>query len=615
MKNENTKHLWDAIKKMGRFSDSYYDKCIEQELKSELGLNKSENLQELKPEVLFNAFFKVMSPLSMMYEDILCLFERCKAIKSSKNIEIEFQNCQLSFTKFNIQHFIEAKRIFEEVKTSVRKINFIENKIKKLWSLHSGKNHNKEGIIKNKSFQNWIDEYWNKENKWPGVPLDFKEVARNLPIAGLLLRSFECWQALFDFYASTDRRNWRDCIDKYKGVEESLLYYESDFCLGFILFDLYYFAESYLAFSEEKKQDTRKRLTEFLEAFEITDRYVEKNLQVWKDFLKLPVWEKRYEVYSIWVFTQIVTAFPEEYVTFHITDGQLKFPFSGADLADISINDSVFHMWTELRTQTIAEPVGKSRKKAIQPDYSIVYGDEKNIEHTILVVECKQYKKASIKNFSQAIIDYAVNRPNAKVLLADYGAIKHEQIINAVEKIPGSRYNVFSMFRPQSENVAEFSEIIRESLYLYADVFKLDTRYPMEFVLTWGGISEMQDYDLYMNYIREDSILELSYRKQDIEGSEYSGDFRKSPGEECIRINKWKQGIYDIWVNNYTANIDFMDGKPVVFVKTEDMQKKILISYKKTDSKDLNWWHILRIDTRLKIGYIINKMKKEYSYS
>ena len=81
---------WDAIKKMGRFSNSYYDKCIAQDLKSELGLNKSENLQELKPEVLFNAFFKVMSPLSMMYEDILCLFERCKAKNSSKNIEIEF---------------------------------------------------------------------------------------------------------------------------------------------------------------------------------------------------------------------------------------------------------------------------------------------------------------------------------------------------------------------------------------------------------------------------------------------------------------------------------------------------------------------------------------------
>ena len=75
MKNENTKHLWDAIKKMGRFSDSYYDKCIESEMKSELGIIKNESLQDLQPEVVFNAFLKVMSPLSMMYEDILYLFE------------------------------------------------------------------------------------------------------------------------------------------------------------------------------------------------------------------------------------------------------------------------------------------------------------------------------------------------------------------------------------------------------------------------------------------------------------------------------------------------------------------------------------------------------------
>ena len=54
MKNENTKHLWDAIKKMGRFTDSYYDKCIEGELKKELGLNKDESLQEIRPEKLFS---------------------------------------------------------------------------------------------------------------------------------------------------------------------------------------------------------------------------------------------------------------------------------------------------------------------------------------------------------------------------------------------------------------------------------------------------------------------------------------------------------------------------------------------------------------------------------
>lgn len=120
-----------------------------------------------------------------------------------------------------------------------------------------------------------------------------------MPIAGLMLKSFECWQALFDFYKSTDKGIWRGWIDKYKGVKKSLLYCESDYCLGSILLDLYYLAERYLIFSDAEKEKARKRLTEFLEAFEISDRYVEKNIQVWQEFFKLPVWEKRYEVYSI----------------------------------------------------------------------------------------------------------------------------------------------------------------------------------------------------------------------------------------------------------------------------------------------------------------------------
>ncbi len=65
------------------------------------------------------------------------------------------------------------------------------------------------------------------------------------------------------------------------------------------MLDLYYLAERYLIFSDAEKEKARKRLTEFLEAFEISDRYVEKNIQVWQEFFKLPVWEKRYEVYSI----------------------------------------------------------------------------------------------------------------------------------------------------------------------------------------------------------------------------------------------------------------------------------------------------------------------------
>ena len=240
MWNENTKGLWNAVKKMGKFSDSYYDKNIEWEMKNKLGLGKNESLQELSPEVVFNTFFEVLSPLSIMYEDILCLFEQCKASNSSRNIEIEFQSEKTSFVRFNVQHFIEAKSKFENVRICVRKISVNANGIKKIWSLRSGDNFRKKEAIKNTIFHKWADEYCNNKDRWPEIQLDFKEYAKDLPITELLVKGFECWQALFDFYRLVDRKNRRDYIDEYSKLEQELLRAESDYCLLSILYNLYY---------------------------------------------------------------------------------------------------------------------------------------------------------------------------------------------------------------------------------------------------------------------------------------------------------------------------------------------------------------------------------------
>lgn len=57
-------------------------------------------------------------------------------------------------------------------------------------------------------------------------------------------------------------------------------------------------------------------------------------------------------------------------------------PLSSKGIAALKIRKD-WGGWTELRTKAIVKPVGESRKKAVQPDYSIVYGDEKNIEDTM----------------------------------------------------------------------------------------------------------------------------------------------------------------------------------------------------------------------------------------
>lgn len=611
MENANTKDLWDAIKKMGNFSDSYYDQGIESDVKKELRLSKNDNLSKVQPELLFNAFFMAISPLSIMYEDILHLFEQCKANKSSKNIEIEFQSEKFSNTKFNIQHFIEARRKLEKVKTIGKRITINEEKMGNIWSLLQHNAYVDKRKIKNDSYNKWAGEYTNIENRWPETHLDFRELVDELPIRELLIKSFDCWQALLTFYRTTDRMKWRENIGKYSELEEKLLWNETDRCLLAILTSLYYFAERYSVLSSDEQKEIREQLAKFLEAFHVTNHYVEENMQAWKEFLRLPVWEKRHEVYSVWIFTKMIAAFPKEHITFHIQDETLVFPFSGACLATVTLRKETFAIWTELRTQAVVPPIGKSRKNAIQPDYSIVHGDENNIQNTDIVVECKQYKRASVKNFSEAIIDYGCNRPNAIVLLADYGEINQDRICAAVKGISRERYDVFSKCRPQNENVEKFVNTIRKVLMRDMEFFEIDSKLSMQFELTWDGEEKMQDYDLYMN-LKKDSVLqEISYQKQNINGVIYSGDIQISPGREWIRVDVWDKGIYDVWVNNYTADLDFFEGNPIVTVKSKHMEKGMEIKPQKSGSKGQNWWHILTIDMRMNIGYVVNKMENE----
>lgn len=61
-------------------------------------------------------------------------------------------------------------------------------------------------------------------------------------------------------------------------------------------------------------------------------------------------------------------------------------------------------------------------------------------------------------------------------------------------------------------------------------IFFQNLDHEMKIVLIWEGKLEMQDYDLYLNLINDDELQELSYHTQNIDGSEYSGDIRKSSG-------------------------------------------------------------------------------------
>lgn len=230
---------------------------------------------------------------------------------------------------------------------------------------------------------------------------------------------------------------------------DNLLWQETDFCLKSILENLYLLAENFDDLSIEEQIGIKEKLDNFIKDLKFEVLPCSVLVEKWDQFLQLPVWKKRHEVYSIWIFTQMIAKFPKEKLSFSIENGVLSFPFSGACIAKVLYGDDEFEFWTELRTKTSVTPVGSGRKEAIQPDYSIVCGKPDKPEDSIVVVECKQYKKSNTKNFSNAIIDYANNRPNAKVLLTDYGEINKEKVEARLDTIEKERYELFSLCRPK----------------------------------------------------------------------------------------------------------------------------------------------------------------------
>ena len=135
--------------------------------------------------------------------------------------------------------------------------------------------------------------------------------------------------------------------------------------------------------------------------------------------LSLPVWERRHEVYAVWIATRIVDAFPQGDTTIHNENGTIRFPFRKTKIASLPCEGGEIALYGE-RKQLLANPIGPGRKNATQPDFGLWSAiDEK---HTCeLIIEVKHYLQAAARPFTEALIDYARAHPAAQVVLVNYG--------------------------------------------------------------------------------------------------------------------------------------------------------------------------------------------------
>jgi hypothetical protein len=176
-------------------------------------------------------------------------------------------------------------------------------------------------------------------------------------------------------------------------------------------------------------------------------------------FLDLPIWQRRYELYSAWILTQYLIALEGHNIDLHSEDGKLTFGFHATKLATVRSLREPVTIYGERRIVS-TDLKGHGRKAGIQPDYTVW---AEGIEQCQMAIECKHYKRPSYSNFRNALEDYAANLPAARVLLGNYGPIPLVLKLDTTGGGSSGRQFAFGNLNPDHQDeIHRFRKAIRD---------------------------------------------------------------------------------------------------------------------------------------------------------
>ena len=347
-------------------------------------------------------------------------------------------------------------------------------------------------------------------------------------------------------------------------------------------------------------------LTDFEGTLASMDRgsvLVEELHEALRELLSLPIWQRRHELYAVWVGSKITEALDDIEAIYHVVDGVLRFPFSGAHLATfIDANSNILLFWTELRSRLTAKfLVGR---KNIQPDYRIVllpFDPERN---TVLVVECKQYRRSSLGEFSNALNDYALGCPNAVVVLVNNGPIGPGLAARIDADHTDRAYSVPDFLPDNTASLKRFRSLVREAVLRpdgnSSEVMPGERSAPVAIRLEWDAL--FADLDLVVRFTGQTGIDEhiVSFSNRgspDTLGRIFlEEDVRSGPGKEIVRCARWQRGSYDVFVHNYSDDRCPAAAGVRVTIYHPYNNPPSMIEGSEAVTGDGRYWHVCRID-------------------
>lgn len=558
--------LWNEISKTAQFQQETYDLNMLKDIRSRLALPPTGSMPTLLKkhhiscEELLDAVLSCMQPFADMLNDLYAMFQKAGAQQSNHNLRIQFDfNKSKNSFSWDLDFFRQqaetSGKCLVAIYAKVPAQPFaLSNKIREIgypeW-LNTTEHLYPEDV------QKWLKEYRAcPKGVWPGwIPdppsCDDPELNKHI-------------QALWNILQVAHRKCLQDYSPQYQpqGEDAALWWAEVDrWMQSYIsaICDLLLLVQGQIAHrqapSANAAAQTIKDIVAEVSMSEVT-------VEVWRqavmDILNLPFWKKRYELYSVWICTQIVDALSQNDVTYHVTDNTLSFSFSGSHIATLNAYHPPLELWAEVRTH-YACPDDRPRKNHIQPDYTLAIGDAYKADHSVAVVECKQYKKYSRKNFLNAAEDYAGGRPNASVFLTNYGPIPSTLKDSAKEEFR-DRIQFCEFVRPGTKGTVVFRHELKEAIDRYYDL-----NYPAQLPayplpegdcsirLRWGELPA--DLDLHMVITSDEEIFRVGYNQKGgkcvAPFAVHGKDDTEGHGNETIQITKMLPGEYDIYVHDY----------------------------------------------------------------
>src|SRR5262245_37579910 len=371
---------WLDLQKRGGLELRGRDEGFEEALKNRLAPSAAsleDAVREATTDDLVRAFFDVLQPFVAMFSAILEFFEKAGAAEGR-----EQWNIQVNDVDLRLDHFRRFLKAWNSVpyEIEVPAVDFrgawavvaSTRDIPEMSEVHSGVNAKQPYWSGIADIDDWLRAYRARPGHyeaWPpslapsSLDAGYSDAAAlGVAAVDVIRRNYDSREELIE-----DHRKRGYATDRDDGLSiRTIAQNETDYCLGTLV--------ARLAHSQTLRRTTKQSLGKRLE--DAFARYPRKKFGArikiadLQSYLSLPIWQKRHELYAVWIATEIVNALPDHICQIHHEDGKIVFAFRETVVATVKSAWPQVRLISERRVP-LAEPVGKGRTGNVQPDYGL----------------------------------------------------------------------------------------------------------------------------------------------------------------------------------------------------------------------------------------------------